>query len=994
MIKSLKDNKKPIDVKIINSNPNEPRISKINNKYTDKQKFRQYKSTIENKLKDKIKIDENDYKTNYIIKKLIQSAEIKDEIGTTLLQSSLFRRKTRNPKDNIQERMLEVLREKNLETADLAASVLQAKIKRLFDTDKYQTKLIAGDIIRKALFKTIPKKVIIKGIEEPKEFRMATEEEKQNITQKGLEKYKDLLSNPSSLSFKDQFLKESKAREETIKASIAESKRKQLERQQKQKEEMAIKMQKRKELRIEKKRQAREAAGEVINEIIDKAVDTGEKDLNLKKMNEVENVINDIIDDAVKKGISNKREKNRVKNQVEAILDTIINQSVDKAELKVIKEKEAKQTAKDIINDIIDNSFDTALKKELAVVPIQRTFRNYINTKKQKEMEEVANRAKRLALMENITSEEINNYVQDEITQIIKEAKDEVFKEQQLQKEIQDFMNKRSINKIQKMVKNKLEIKRQEDLKERQSNEVINQLIDEEIDITSKEIAKIVLQEDEDRTVNDIKKLQRYLETIDYQKEKEKILSAYKVNDRDREDILNEIITIDNLKKEYDFYLKKYDIKNKQKELEDERNKSFLFRNNKKIKELEGDLKALEKKGFVIADEDVFENRKTLLQLELMNTDPETIQKNKDKIKSKFTELYDNYESIALRGGSYETKLQKVKDFYQQWGDEMKKYTKDDLDAIYDSKDGYEDTKKIYEDANKDIKYYEKEIKKEIDAEQKRIYEIEKEIYETSHNFFKEYKDRNYDDYSTDTNLQFYYDHFEKMEKLKKKYPDEKFEIYFNYYEKNKILYLQEVEKLEDLKERQQEKERKEAEELLKERQRINPPPKAPKSRSPTPPQKSRTPTPPQKSRTPERSSREATPPPPIPRTPTPPDDDEDTPTKRGRGRPKGTTKEVMAARRAQEESEGTAKTSYMTKEQEQKMMRKIEMKQEIEDNLEKAKKELKKYKEILDENRKKRDKTDDKEKKKKYQQRIDNAKSWLKATEKTIDKFLKALEK
>ena len=51
--------KKPYDVKIKNYNPNEAKIQ-VNTKYSDKQKFRRYKTKTEPKLFSKIMIDEED----------------------------------------------------------------------------------------------------------------------------------------------------------------------------------------------------------------------------------------------------------------------------------------------------------------------------------------------------------------------------------------------------------------------------------------------------------------------------------------------------------------------------------------------------------------------------------------------------------------------------------------------------------------------------------------------------------------------------------------------------------------------------------------------------------------------------------------------------------------------------------------------------------------------------------------------------------------------
>ena len=51
--------KKPYDVKIKNFNPNEPKIE-VNMKYSDKQRYRRYKTKTEPKLNSKIMIDEED----------------------------------------------------------------------------------------------------------------------------------------------------------------------------------------------------------------------------------------------------------------------------------------------------------------------------------------------------------------------------------------------------------------------------------------------------------------------------------------------------------------------------------------------------------------------------------------------------------------------------------------------------------------------------------------------------------------------------------------------------------------------------------------------------------------------------------------------------------------------------------------------------------------------------------------------------------------------
>lgn len=56
----LKKKQKPIDVKIKNRNPKEPKITNVNTKNTEKQKYRKYKTKIEPKLLDKRTIEEDD----------------------------------------------------------------------------------------------------------------------------------------------------------------------------------------------------------------------------------------------------------------------------------------------------------------------------------------------------------------------------------------------------------------------------------------------------------------------------------------------------------------------------------------------------------------------------------------------------------------------------------------------------------------------------------------------------------------------------------------------------------------------------------------------------------------------------------------------------------------------------------------------------------------------------------------------------------------------
>jgi hypothetical protein len=59
--------KKPYDIKIKNNNPNEPKV-KVNMKYSDKQRYRRYKTKTEPKLNSKIMIDEEDDIVNTIKK--------------------------------------------------------------------------------------------------------------------------------------------------------------------------------------------------------------------------------------------------------------------------------------------------------------------------------------------------------------------------------------------------------------------------------------------------------------------------------------------------------------------------------------------------------------------------------------------------------------------------------------------------------------------------------------------------------------------------------------------------------------------------------------------------------------------------------------------------------------------------------------------------------------------------------------------------------------
>ena len=66
--------KKPYDVKIKNNNPNEPKIQ-VNMKYSDKQRFRRYKTKTEPKLYGKIMIDEEDD----IVKTIKKAFGIQDE---------------------------------------------------------------------------------------------------------------------------------------------------------------------------------------------------------------------------------------------------------------------------------------------------------------------------------------------------------------------------------------------------------------------------------------------------------------------------------------------------------------------------------------------------------------------------------------------------------------------------------------------------------------------------------------------------------------------------------------------------------------------------------------------------------------------------------------------------------------------------------------------------------------------------------------------------
>ncbi len=59
--------KKPHNITVQNNNPNEPKI-KVNTKYSEKQKYRSYKTKIEPQLHSKIMIDEEDTIINTIKK--------------------------------------------------------------------------------------------------------------------------------------------------------------------------------------------------------------------------------------------------------------------------------------------------------------------------------------------------------------------------------------------------------------------------------------------------------------------------------------------------------------------------------------------------------------------------------------------------------------------------------------------------------------------------------------------------------------------------------------------------------------------------------------------------------------------------------------------------------------------------------------------------------------------------------------------------------------
>ena len=73
LINTDKSRKKPYDVKIKNYNPNEPKI-KANMKYSDKHRFRKYKTKTEPKLYSKIMVDDEEE----LISKIRKEFGIKD----------------------------------------------------------------------------------------------------------------------------------------------------------------------------------------------------------------------------------------------------------------------------------------------------------------------------------------------------------------------------------------------------------------------------------------------------------------------------------------------------------------------------------------------------------------------------------------------------------------------------------------------------------------------------------------------------------------------------------------------------------------------------------------------------------------------------------------------------------------------------------------------------------------------------------------------------
>jgi len=101
--------KKPYDVKIKNNNPNEPKVN-INMKYSDKQKYRRYKTKTEPKLFSKIMIDEEDDIVN-TIKKAFGMENKKNTNMTNVETSGVPYYEEPNPVEGEEPNIVEMVRE-------------------------------------------------------------------------------------------------------------------------------------------------------------------------------------------------------------------------------------------------------------------------------------------------------------------------------------------------------------------------------------------------------------------------------------------------------------------------------------------------------------------------------------------------------------------------------------------------------------------------------------------------------------------------------------------------------------------------------------------------------------------------------------------------------------------------------------------------------------------------------------------------------------------
>jgi hypothetical protein len=101
--------KKPYDIKIKNNNPNEPKIN-VNMKYSDKQKYRRYKTKVEPKLFSKIMIDEEDDIVNTIKKAFGIEPEKKQNL-TAVETSEMPYYQEPNPEQGEEPDIVEMYRE-------------------------------------------------------------------------------------------------------------------------------------------------------------------------------------------------------------------------------------------------------------------------------------------------------------------------------------------------------------------------------------------------------------------------------------------------------------------------------------------------------------------------------------------------------------------------------------------------------------------------------------------------------------------------------------------------------------------------------------------------------------------------------------------------------------------------------------------------------------------------------------------------------------------